>query len=328
MSIYWRLLRPELLTLLKGLVVDKNVDYKYDDDLDEIGLSSDSFSLFAQNGSDSGKHDARIRVATEFLMAVQVPKVADALVARPATQWWDGEDLTELFHSRGVNMRHIGAVWNALNEKCQTLGEDDAGVEEHKSARRAVVQEMYVRAAKNLLRRDLRGAMDMGAGARELEQIVAKTFTRMSPGDEESDAYLCRVWHGVEQRFGATTGEEQISEQQRESVSALWAVQRVAKAVGVRLTQSCLDDLEKETVETKLGDTNGQHPFAFTVADIDSMQPRVKFLDVLNKSEGLVLARELKESVASGGGGVSNNGGGVEGGECKEGGDGGATGDS
>ena len=73
MSIYWRLLRPELLTLLK--------DKDYGDGLGVAGLSSDAFSLFAENGNDSAKHNARVRVATEFLMAVQVPKVADAVLS-------------------------------------------------------------------------------------------------------------------------------------------------------------------------------------------------------------------------------------------------------
>ena len=96
-------------------------------------------------------------------------------------------------------------------------------------------------------------------------------------------------------------GEAQLSTEQRESVSAVRAVQRVAKAVGARLTQSCIDDLEKNVdAETKVdesgeGDSSRQHPFAFTVADIEAMQPRVKFLDILNKSEGMVLASQLKK---------------------------------
>jgi hypothetical protein len=106
LSIYWRLLRPELLTLLK--------DKDYGDGLDEAGLSSDAFCLFAQNGSDFGKHDARIRVATEFLMAVQVPKVAEALAARAHENWRNGEELTSIFHHHGVNMRHAGAVLTYL----------------------------------------------------------------------------------------------------------------------------------------------------------------------------------------------------------------------
>ena len=44
-------------------------------------------------------------------------------------------------------------------------------LEGHTSARRGVVHEMFTRTAKNLLRRDLRGAMEMGAGVYEIGQV-------------------------------------------------------------------------------------------------------------------------------------------------------------
>jgi len=194
-SIYWRLLRPELLLLLKdkeedGLLKDQE-NRLYDDDLVDdhglvsTGLSSDGFSRFAEKGVDRLKHDARIGVATTFMMEVQLPKVATALAARPNFKWWDGAGLTAIFHRHGVNMRHAGAVWVLLNNKCSELKKElkkaememkmkkklENELEEHKSARRGVVQEMFTRAAKNLLRRDLRGAMEMGAGVYEIGQV-------------------------------------------------------------------------------------------------------------------------------------------------------------
>jgi hypothetical protein len=187
-SIYWRLLRPELLLLLKdkeedGLLKDQE-DRLYDDDLVATGLSSDGFSKFAKHGADRLKHDARIGVATTFMMEVQVPKVASALAARPNSKWWDGAGLTAIFHRLGVNMRHAGAVWVLLNNKYKELTKElkkaetelkkkelENELEEVKSARHGVVQEMFTRTAKNLLRRDLRGAMEMGAGVYEIEQV-------------------------------------------------------------------------------------------------------------------------------------------------------------
>ena len=80
-------------------------------------------------------------------------------------------------------MRHAGAVWILLNNKCKELTKElkkaetelkkklENELEEHKSARRGVVQEMFTRTAKNLLRRDLRGAMEMGAGVYEIGQV-------------------------------------------------------------------------------------------------------------------------------------------------------------
>ena len=144
-------------------------------------------------------------------------------------------------------MRHLGAVWSQLNDACNK-DEDGAAQkdeshrgDEHESARRAVLQEMFVRSAKNLLRRDMRGAMEMGAGPYEIEKIVSWTLTNLSPGDVASETHLGRVWHGVEQRFGVV-----VQDEQRTSVDVVRAVLRVAVATGVRLTQSCLDDLESE----------------------------------------------------------------------------------
>jgi len=91
---------------------------------------------------------------------------------------------TAIFYRLGVNMRHAGAVWMLLNDKCKELAKElkkaetelkkkelENELEEHKSARRGVVQEMFTRTAKNLLRRDLRGAMEMGAGVYEIGQV-------------------------------------------------------------------------------------------------------------------------------------------------------------
>ena len=186
-SIYWRLLRPELLLLLKdkedGMRKDQG-NRLYDDDLVATGLSSDGFSRFAEKGVDRLKHDARIGVATTFMMEVQVPKVASALAARPNSKWWDGAGLTAIFHRLGVNMRHAGAVWVLLNHKCKELTKELKKAEtelekkelenelgEHTSARRGIVQEMFTRTVKNLLRHDLRGVMEMGAGVYEIGQV-------------------------------------------------------------------------------------------------------------------------------------------------------------
>ena len=101
---------------------------------------------------------------------------------------------TAIFYRLGVNMRHAGAVWMLLNDKCKELAKElkkaetelkkkelENELEEHKSARRGVVQEMFTRTAKNLLRRDLRGAMEMGAGVYEIGQvrclICSRAFT-------------------------------------------------------------------------------------------------------------------------------------------------------
>ena len=245
-SIYWRLLRPELLSMLK--------DWDYDDGLNEAGLSSDAFSLFAQHGSDRDKHDARLRVATKVMMNEQVPRVATALGVRAPESWRDGATLTTIFHKMGVNMRHAGAVWSKLNEKCKALRKDgkELGASEagkraehlrksydYECARRGVVQEMFVRSAKNILRRDLRSAMEDGAGVLELRRIVSGTFTCITSGSDDAAGHLERIWNGVLERFGVSI----ITQIQRGGIDAVAAVLRISKAVGVRLTPTCETDL-------------------------------------------------------------------------------------
>ena len=101
-------------------------------------------------------------------------------------------------------MRHAGAVWVLLNNKCKELTKElkKAGTElekkelenelgEHKSARRGVVQEMFTRTVKNLLRRDLRGAMEMGAGVYEIGQVRGVWLYSSSSMKGEGGGSVC-----------------------------------------------------------------------------------------------------------------------------------------
>jgi hypothetical protein len=373
LSIFWRLLRPELVAMVglkkEGLLLPN-------DGHAEPGLSADGFTAFTNGAKDAWVHMRRLKAATQFMMDVQVPKVAEAL-AEQLNQWWDGAGLAVIFHKLGVNMRHLGAVWMHLGERCEELrqgcsdlgkgaegkgkegkgeskgrgkgggkgeggdgggGSDQIGDDENLlsiltcvslqqdpdlqqhllgradaqhnealgqatkdlkaflGARQAVVQELFVRSAKNLLRDNLRRAMKLEAGAYEIEEIASETFTCLASGGPGAEAHLGHVWQGVEKRFGV-----KVDEAQRGGISAIRAIRRVAKAVGVRLTQSCLGDLEKEVAN--VGGTNARHPFAFTVADVEKMQPRVKILDILNKAEGMALADQLREPAFGGGSG-------------------------
>ena len=90
-------------------------------------------------------------------------------------------------------------------------------------------------------------------------------------------------------------GKGQITKTQRDSISAIRAIQRVAKAVGVRLTQSCLDDLEQQLVTEDKAGNDGSSSFIFTEADVESMAPRVKFLDVDDIAQGETLRKQARD---------------------------------
>jgi hypothetical protein len=90
-------------------------------------------------------------------------------------------------------------------------------------------------------------------------------------------------------------GKGNITKTQRDGISAIRAIQRVAKAVGVRLTPSCLDDLEQQLVGEDTSGKGGSSAFIFTVADVESMAPRVKFLDVDDFAQGETLRKQARD---------------------------------
>ena len=90
-------------------------------------------------------------------------------------------------------------------------------------------------------------------------------------------------------------GKGQITKTQRDGISAIRAIQRVAKAVGVRLTPSCLDDLEQQLMEEDKSGKGGSSAFIFTEADVESMAPRVKFLDVDDYAQGETLRKQARD---------------------------------
>ena len=321
LSIFWRLLRPELV----AMVAVKESLLLLKDGHAEPGLSADGFSAFSNGAEDAYVHMRRIVAATRILMDVQVPKAAAVLAARPLHRWWDGAGLTVIFHRLGINMRHCGAVWGCLGERCEELrqrcselGADRAKNEEalertkselnaYGAARRAVVQELFVRSAKNLLRGDLRRAMKMGAGVHAIEEVASETFTCLASGGAGAEAHLKAVWQGVEERFGV-----KVESGQRSGVSAIRAIQRVAVAVGVRLTQSCFGDLKSQVVEEVeseqssssggiFGGGKNSSTFIFTAADIESMMPRVKFLDIDDFAQGETLREQARAEAVSAG---------------------------
>ena len=66
---------------------------------------------------------------------------------------------------------------------------------------------------------------------------------------------------------------------------------RLADDVGIELTPECLRDFNKEGT--------GKTAFEFTATDIAQLKPRVKFLNILDKADGMALAGELESESKS-----------------------------
>ena len=124
---------------------------------------------------------------------------------------------------------------------------------------------------------------------------MSDSFTCLTSGGPGWEKHLQRVWDGIAQRFGVKKGKGNITKTQRDGISAIRAIQRVAKAVGVRLTPSCLDDLEQQLVGEDTSGKGGSSAFIFTVADVESMAPRVKFLDVDDYAQGETLRKQARD---------------------------------
>eukprot|EP00947_MAST-08B_sp_MAST-8B-sp1_P000861 g861.t1 len=336
-SIYWRLLRPELMNAFVESPAGKP-------------LSSDGFSRFAGQGKDFKEQNDRLKEATRFLMEEQVPLAASALL-RERGDWWaaGSKVVTRILHAHGVNMRHAGAVWTLLGEWQKVCSGDDVGgkmqpkpeqkkddaaedtststqpryapaFSESKSdgnsttandkedgtadqegssvppepsaarkppsgagsdaidtAQRAVAQEMAVRVVKNLVRADLRLGLSVGAGPVELRRIVARSFSCITNGDKKSEGYWAKIADGLKSRFGVT-----VVPDVRESTDPIELVKAVAERVGTCLTQACLHDLQGQNASARV-------KFVFTKADIESQEPRIKFLDVDDRAQGALL---------------------------------------
>ena len=119
------LLRPELLKLMPNCPP----------------LCSDSFSSFMGKGSEAREANNNIRLATKYLHEVAVPECAELLIEEVKEYWkiWCGDcdanlwkqggylkdfRLKYLVHSRGVNLRHLGRVAEALT-KIKTTTEEN-----------------------------------------------------------------------------------------------------------------------------------------------------------------------------------------------------------
>eukprot|EP00947_MAST-08B_sp_MAST-8B-sp1_P004624 g4624.t1 len=333
-SIYWRLLRPELIDAFVESPAGKP-------------LSSDGFSQFAGQGKDFKEQNDRLKEATRFLMEEQVPLAASALL-RERGDWWaaGGKVVTRILHANGVNMRHAGAVWTLLGEwkkicsgdnvngrmqpkpeqkkydaaedtstptqpcaassgesksdgnSTTTKNKEDGKVDQGSSvpqepsaarkppsgaesdaidtAQRAVAQEMAVRVVKNLVRADLRLGLSVGAGPVELRRIVVRSFSCITNGDKKSERYWAKIADGLKSRFGVTVPDV------RKSTNPIELVKAVAERVGTNLTQACLHDLQGQNAPTSV-------KFVFTEADIESQEPRIKFLDVDDRAQGALL---------------------------------------
>ena len=98
-SIFWRMLRPEYCKYYK------------------VPLSPDAESLIVYKQADESTHDNNLKEATENLLKVTIPSLAESLAKRsyvlPLSEGL-GLDVGNELHSVGINVRHLGYMRSLL----------------------------------------------------------------------------------------------------------------------------------------------------------------------------------------------------------------------
>ena len=120
-------------------------------------LSSDAFSHFGRHEASVHNREAKNATTRLFL------QIED--LARQHTQWTDCENIKELLHSHGINLRFLGSLLVHL---------EDAG------AQRLILIEMVARALKNELFRLQRENVGVG----EAEKVCLEFLSRLLCGSD------------------------------------------------------------------------------------------------------------------------------------------------
>jgi hypothetical protein len=154
-SFLYRLLREEFVT-----------NYKKP-------LNSDSFSGFSATEPRSKQFNADIKEAFDYYVVELVPTVAFELSQLPT----EGTEVETYLHSRGINFRHMGLLWQHLPL--------------FSPWRRAVMSEIVTRAAKSVLRSMMRRSIErFGMHNNDpFSRLIASYLNLLLGSSDDSTAY-------------------------------------------------------------------------------------------------------------------------------------------
>jgi len=137
-TLLYRLLRPELLQLLKMDTAFKP-------------LSPDCFTMWSHDDKNKRSHNDAVSKATHYLFKKIIPLFARKLQLGQVSDFV--EPVSSAVHAHGINIRHIGLV---RREILKGLNKDS---ETAKSAASVLMIEMVARTLKNRIRKALRMAV-------------------------------------------------------------------------------------------------------------------------------------------------------------------------
>jgi hypothetical protein len=306
-------------------------------DLGEDPVSSDSFSRFADGAAGSSEHNKNATAMTKFMFKTCVPAAAAALDRS------DTEPVSVLLHREGVNVRHLDKLLMSLKKSGPLLKTPAARMLVARDMLERTIKNLLRRGMRDVITRggSISELLELAAvtfncvtsaevGA-EVYWAVVREGARERFGGTNLDKFLDKVSQEVAESKTETQTAEAGETKSRETpdnteikgdahpiseeeIEAKWEpfsrtnmqvcraspgtmVLRVAEDVGIELTATCATDL--------CGGSGDR--FAFNSADVARLVPRIKYLDILNKAEGMALAGRLGERVFDGSGGGGND---------------------
>ena len=201
-----------------------------------------------------------------------------------------GAEISPFLHERGINVRHMGLVYHhCANDEVRT----------------ALLAEMVARTIKNLMRHAAREAVQRWsradiAGVRKLYTELLNLVFQMSDAstaDAKGDDPLQRfwqadIWDGLRRRYGDRS-DDMRGRLRGKVLPNLGAVKqmvwRLADMLGLVFSDDCREALREDpTLDSK----PGQGFFFFTTTDIQALDVRVKYMTVVDRAAGKVLAIE------------------------------------
>ena len=174
--------------------IEANIVVHPDSIIDSSGpLSPDACSAFSRADPHAACRNEEIKLATENLLEIVIPKAALEMSAVPITELQD-LDIVVFLHSRGINMRHLGYLRSCIPATKENFG-----------ARLKILVEVISRTLKNLLRDFQRRWMRSEKSTSEEGMLNLIThFLNLIVGSNVNSAefWTERVIIGMIQRFG------------------------------------------------------------------------------------------------------------------------------
>jgi small GTP-binding protein len=223
-SIYFRMMRPELLLEMKSLNSDEYPP-----------ISSDALSMWG--AQESGDHNGRVQKATVFLITVQLDKLAKYLDSLTVFN----QEIGGFFHRFGVNLRHLGLV----GQMCKQPNSVET-----------IVMEILVRSMKNEFRNVMRASCDSESSLRQavVNRINMYLPTKFPDTTEGFQQYFeeTGLKKSVSLRFGLKAFELICSDSNHRFIRLGSALVSGLENAGVLVYEEALTQIREENDNLRL----------------------------------------------------------------------------